>query len=420
MRVARAACRWKRCCQARRSTEAEDRDVVARILIAALGVDSLGGRAHLAGLLSGLRGLATPHRFEVLLKRSSVPDLAALAGGPVALAPVADGLCQSIPMRLLFDLLLAPLRARRFELFVTLANFGPPWTPVPHLVVQQNAMPFSPEYMDRIHGRLRLEWKLRAWLSVATMRRAALVVTPSQALADLIRHARPELAAKPFAVLPHGLDLSRYASRGRGDEAPSRPFVFLCPTKIEPYKGIELLVAAASGLPHEAREFEVRITASERGWPVDIQRVIDAARGEGPFSRLRFVGPVVAEKMSEAYRAADAVVYPSLCESFGFPLLEAMAAGLPIVAGAPAQLAVDLELCGGAALYYEPKSPAALAGAMDEVRTEAALRASLTRAATERIASRDWSWSAHARHFADLCESAIRGDVPRTRRLGTG
>ena len=386
---------------------------MARILIEALGIGSLGGRAHLGGLLEGLQALApTPHHFEVLLKRSSVPHFAAPSGGPVVLSPVADGLCASMPLRVAFDLLFVPLRARRFDLVVSLANFGPPWTPVPHLVVQQNAMPFSPEYMDRIHGRLKLEWRLRTWFSVALTRRARLVVTPSQALADLIRRARPELAAKPFAVLPHGLDLSRYAQRGRGDDAPSRPFTFLCPTKIEPYKGIELLVAAASGLPREAGEFEVRITASERGWPADIQRAIDAAREESTFSRVRFVGPIAAESMPEAYRAADALVYPSLCESFGFPLAEAMASGLPIVAG---DLDVNRELCGPAARYYEPKSRAALAAAMDEVRRDASLRASLARAAAERIASRDWSWSAHARRFVDLCESAIGGDVSRTR-----
>ena len=74
--------------------------------------------------------------------------------------------------------------------------------------------------------------------------------------------------------------------------------------------------------------------------------------------RIVVLGRIPANAISNLYRRCDVLWFPSLCETFGWPLIEAMSCGLPIVA---ADTALNREMAGGAALYYPPfDSPAAV------------------------------------------------------------
>jgi glycosyltransferase involved in cell wall biosynthesis len=167
---------------------------------------------------------------------------------------------------------------------------------------------------------------------------------------------------------------------------------------------MEILLEATRLLAADGHDFEVRVTATDRGWPASIQQAIEAHRGAPHFERVRYIGVQPADRMPEAYRSADALLYPSLCESFGFPLLESMACGLPIVAG---DLDVNRELCADAACYYAAKSPRACAEAMAVVLGDPQQRRTLREAASRRVQGRDWSWTSYARRFVELCEATI-------------
>jgi glycosyltransferase involved in cell wall biosynthesis len=71
---------------------------------------------------------------------------------------------------------------------------------------------------------------------------------------------------------------------------------------------------------------------------------------------------------------AAALAYPSLDEGFGFSALEAMAAGVPVVAADAGSLP---EVCGDAALLVNPRNPADMADALERIVTDDALRAEL-------------------------------------------
>ena len=73
---------------------------------------------------------------------------------------------------------------------------------------------------------------------------------------------------------------------------------------------------------------------------------------------MRFLGRVPYEEILGYYRGALALVFPSLIETFGHPLLEAMLAGTPILA---ADIASFREVAGDAALYFPPQDPVQLA-----------------------------------------------------------
>ena len=76
-----------------------------------------------------------------------------------------------------------------------------------------------------------------------------------------------------------------------------------------------------------------------------------------------FVGGVPLEETVSFYRAADVFVYPSLNETFGLPILEAMACGCPVVTSDTSAMP---ETAGGAAVLSDPKDPASIAKAIIE------------------------------------------------------
>jgi glycosyltransferase involved in cell wall biosynthesis len=78
---------------------------------------------------------------------------------------------------------------------------------------------------------------------------------------------------------------------------------------------------------------------------------------------VMFVGGVPLEDTARFYQAADAFAYPSLNETFGLPILEAMACGCPVVTSDATAMP---ETAGGAALLCDPKEPASIARAMVE------------------------------------------------------
>ena len=91
--------------------------------------------------------------------------------------------------------------------------------------------------------------------------------------------------------------------------------------------------------------------------------------------------------MLHYYRGAVAMVFPSLLESFGHPLLEAMLAETPVIAG---DIASAREVAGDAALFFDPHDPTALAGAVDTVMRDT--EGTQARVALGRARSQTFSW----------------------------
>jgi glycosyltransferase involved in cell wall biosynthesis len=84
-----------------------------------------------------------------------------------------------------------------------------------------------------------------------------------------------------------------------------------------------------------------------------------------------FVGGVPLKETAHFYQAAELLVYPSLNETFGLPILEAMACGCPVVTS---NVSAMPEIAGGAALLSDPRDPGALARAIVEAAGPAADR----------------------------------------------
>jgi glycosyltransferase involved in cell wall biosynthesis len=110
----------------------------------------------------------------------------------------------------------------------------------------------------------------------------------------------------------------------------------------------------------------------------------------------------VGLRPDDLYQKADIFVYPSVVESFGHPLIEAMAQGLPIVA---ADVPINREICRDAALFFDPFNPGACAATIEALLDNHDLRAEMSRRSLRR--SQDFHWHEHISRLVEL----LRGEL---------
>lgn len=375
-----------------------------RLLIHAVGIARGGGLRHLGGLLPALaRQLDADDRVVVLVRHSVAQDLRVQGGDArVRLLAVPDRWGTAAQLRIPLDQLGLPLLAlrERADVVVSFANFGPVAVHAPHVVVQTNALYFDPSVQPLASRSEQRDMWLRAKLIAATLRRADVVIAPSHAMADLLTGAIPPVAAR-LSALPHGIDVGAFPRRGEAAPREGR-FTFVSPGLGAFYKGLDVLVPAVARVD---RRFTVRALARTVDWPEGVTAARENATKLGLGDRLVFEEEVEQTSMATVYGDADALVYPTRCESFGFTLLEALCAGLPVVAS---DLPVNREIAGDAALYYDVDSPKALANAMRRLIDDKTLRTQLMAAARARIAAQDWSWERNARELLAVCRNVAR------------
>src|SRR5260370_1272432 len=107
--------------------------------------------------------------------------------------------------------------------------------------------------------------------------------------------------------------------------------------------------------------------------------------------RVRCAGYLSCEERTRYYRYAQAVVYVPLCEGFGLPPLEAMAARVPVLVS---DIPALREVCGDAALYRSPWSEADIADGLREIIVTTSLRARLRELGAARRAELTWDRAA--------------------------
>ncbi len=105
-------------------------------------------------------------------------------------------------------------------------------------------------------------------------------------------------------------------------------------------------------------------------------------------SRVDFVGIVPEERLPSLYRGAEALVFPSLYEGFGLPILEAMACGTPVVTANTTALP---EVSGDAALLVDPTSVKQISDAMEQVVSDTSLRQQLREKGLAQAAEFSWA-----------------------------
>ena len=272
----------------------------------------------------------------------------------------------------------------------------PPAGGAPCAVVVHDAVPWTHPETLTPRG---VAWH-RSQVSRAA-REAALVVVPTEAVAEELRRHTP---LRELLVVGEGVsgDLALPPDAGsRADALGLPPSYLLTVATLEPRKGLDVLLAALAR--PEAPELPL-LCVGQPGWGGLDPVALAASAGLAP-GRVRVLGRVPDADLAVLLDRATALVVPSRAEGFGLPLLEAMAAGTPVVTSDAAAL---VEVGGGAA-RVSPLEPAALAAALAEVAGDAELRARMADAGRARAAAFSWDAAAGA------LWSALRGLASRRR-----
>ncbi|CAD5993164.1 glycosyltransferase family 1 protein [Agreia sp. COWG] len=361
---------------------------------------SHGGVARfITGLLGGLdqNGMVV----DVVAKRSDIPALHAAAPGHTYI--VAPRFVSSRAVRFVWEQtgLPALARRRRSEIIYSPHYTFPLFTRVKRVVTLHDATFYSsPEAHSRVKGLF-----FRTWIRWANAR-ADRLVAASRATADEVQRyvarAQPQidvayLGVDPEVFAPPSEAAVQSVRQTLGLEASQAWIAFL--GTMEPRKNIPALIAAHATLRATDPGTPVLALSGARGWDEAANEALDA-NASLPVAQRPIIeaGYLPLDLLSAFLGGSQLVVYPSLGEGFGLPVLEAMSSGAPVLT--TPRLSIP-EVGGDAVAYAEPDAPS-LAAAIRSLLDDRPRRDEMGRAGLERSAEFTWRACAsiYARAFA--------------------
>jgi glycosyltransferase involved in cell wall biosynthesis len=250
-------------------------------------------------------------------------------------------------------------------------------------LLPRDIMPPSPSRYQRLGARYR------AWVTRALAKRADLIITSSRhSRSDLLR-----LAGAPperVEVVYPGMDpawgrdlLSNNAQQVSRRYGASAEYV-LCLGGVHPRKNTERAIRAFMAAQRRRGGSEQLIVVGLERPPLEGGRVI-------------FVGYLPDAELAALYAGAKVFLYPSLYEGFGFPPLEAMAMGTPVICSDTSSLP---EVVGDAAVQVDPRDEEAISRAIADLLSSPDRRAALVAAGYRQV--KRFSWQSCARRTLEL------------------
>lgn len=332
-----------------------------------------GTEIYLRNLLAALAEIDPVNRYFVFTNRETGADLVPAQSNFIQVPQRVRASFR--PARIIWEQTALPLAARKHNLDVL---FNPGFTcpilcPCPNVTVFHDLQHHRhPEYFRWFDLPF---WNLLLW---ASARVSARLIAVSAATADDLRRFH----GIDSVVIQHGVEPAFFDLARRRDPAN----FLLCVSTLHPHKNLDrLLRAHCDGLPP-------LVITGLHGFAA---RSLQRQAGPG----VRFTGWIPREQLYELFRTARGFIYPSLFEGFGMPVLEAMAAGVPI---ACSDIPPLREIAGGCALFFDPADGKQIRSAMFQLLEPS----SYAEAAQARAL--EFTWEKTARTTLECLKQAAR------------
>ena len=372
-----------------------------KILVHAVSAKSGGAETYLRNILGDLAALGSGHRYLLCIPSHLEPDFrdkwpnVTVLSSDIGLKPAWK--------RFLWDQfrLRRILRRERIDLLLASSDFGLFFPSCRQVLLLRNPLFFSPLYRKEIlpakSFRFRAEFSLRRLLVLFSILFSDFIITASQSMLTDVRRQVP-IPDSRVGIYSFGISLERFTLRPNRPQSPAGgDFRMLYVSEYSDYKNLTTLLRALLQLEKRgATGFRLTTTADPRQFPeTEISsRAEDLALSSDPRleSHFRVAGKIPYEQISALYQEQDLFIFPSLAESFGHPLVEAMASGLLVLAS---DIPLCREICGEAALYFSPLDPTELADKILRLKQDPELRRRLSQRGRQRAES-GFRWKTHA------------------------
>lgn len=303
-----------------------------------------------------------------------------------AFSPAEQFLIPAFLARQRFDLLHSPHYAKPYLR-----------TPKSVVTIHDVIMKIHPESTPSKKSHLLFDLAVR--LSLRSVTR---VITVSEfSKASLVKYfgARPE----NIRVIYEGVD-PRFRPLDKAELAPLRERLWLPESFVlyvginKPHKNLPRLIEAFARVRQEV-DVDLVIAGKEDARYPQARVMADKL---GLSEHVRFLGDVAEVNLPGLYNLADLFVFPSLCEGFGLPVLEAMACGIPVVCSGTSSLP---EVVGDSALLVDPYSATDIAEGIVRAGTDSVLYERLRAKGLQRAAR--FSWRETARQTLAVYREAL-------------
>jgi glycosyltransferase involved in cell wall biosynthesis len=338
------------------------------------------------GLLAGLQGIDQANEYRLYSHRQQPLALTSSHFRRYDL-PIRP---QSRAKNHLFHGLVLPLLAARHDLGVVhIPNTMPiVFERRPTIVTLYDVAEFA--LAERVYERGRHGYR-RLVARLAARQATAVITTSQNTKSDLVRYLGVD-GDKVHVIYP-GIDHEQFRPlkltaeaqrvlRGRY-QLPERFLLYV--GKVQPRKNVPRLLEALGQVRRVYGDVHL-VLAGTGGWMN--QAIGGQVERLGLEGVVHFPGFVADADLPALYGLAEMLVFPSLYEGFGFPVVEAMACGTPVVTSAGSSLA---EVADGAAICVDPANVEAIAAAIRQCLGDSNVRASLRQAGLARVQGFSWA-----------------------------
>lgn len=294
------------------------------------------------------------------------------------------------------------IREEQIEVLFSFSNTGPLFPGCRQILYIQQSIPYA-RFTPKEHQSAwrRFCWQFRTLVALAQWGSQRIIVQTAWIIPALRESVWNSIPMSRYVVSLPGLPepacetvdasgcealIARLDSlKGEGR------FLLFYPTFLAPYKQIPYLLKALSLLKQQQPDrVSLVLTISEDSreyFPCREEIFETIQRLDLDWPELVLTGSLSRTQVSACYERCDALVFPSVVETLGIPLLEAMAQKIPIVA---VDKAYAREVCGSAALYADPDNPQAMAECVEALMNDQILRHRLIQNAETQLTCFNW------------------------------
>lgn len=363
----------------------------------ALPPQPVGAGNYIIQLIRALVGSDSPHQWVVFASQFG-KELVDLVDSPNLEWSLLKGSATALgrTKRLLWEQIALPRLARelKLDLLHSLHYTMPLLSPCPAVVTFHDMTFFLFPDLHTLLRRFFFPWMVRG----SARRAAALIAVSESTRQDALRLLK--FPSNKIFTVPNGVnpefqpvrDAVRLEDCRKKYNLPEE-FILTVGT-IEPRKNLALLLRAFYGLvfkPAVTPDLSrlMLVVVGKLGWMYD--QVFQMVRVLGLGKRVIFTGYLPASDLPLIYNLAKLFVYPSLYEGFGFPPLEAMACGIPVITSA---ISAMQDYVGEGGLLTPPGDEQALLDAMRNLLSDSSLRQRLTKSGQKQASGFTWERTA--------------------------